>query len=217
MSGPSKKDLARTLLERHGRTFASEAGIRVERDTPAPLFQLLCLSLLLSARISSDKAVQTAKALRDAKLTTPRKMADATWQQRVDAITATYTRYDESTARMLGDTAELLLDRYGGDLRALHDEVGADVDALRERVQEFKGIGEVGADIFVREVQAAWTDLAPFADGRVLDTAQRLGLGSDAQALARLVPEGRFAALAAALIRVDLADDFGGVRAAAGA
>jgi hypothetical protein len=38
------------LLDRHGRTYAAEAGIRL-RDAPAPLFQLLCLSLLLSARI----------------------------------------------------------------------------------------------------------------------------------------------------------------------
>ncbi|MFE0877827.1 hypothetical protein ACFW4X_23735, partial [Streptomyces smyrnaeus] len=48
--------LVRELLKRHGRTYADEAGITL-RDTPQPLYQLLVLSLLLSARIRSDIAV----------------------------------------------------------------------------------------------------------------------------------------------------------------
>lgn len=50
-------------------------------------------------------------------------MAEATWRQRTDVLNrAGYARYDESTSRMLGDTAQLLLDRYRGDLRKLREE-----------------------------------------------------------------------------------------------
>ena len=72
------------LLERHGRTFSKELGVRLERGTPAPLFQLLVASLLYSARIGSSIGTAAAQALFDAGWTTPRKMAASTWAQRHD-------------------------------------------------------------------------------------------------------------------------------------
>jgi 2',3'-cyclic-nucleotide 2'-phosphodiesterase (5'-nucleotidase family) len=46
---------ARALLDRCGTTYAAEAGIRL-RNTPQPLYQLLVLTQLLSARIRADIA-----------------------------------------------------------------------------------------------------------------------------------------------------------------
>jgi hypothetical protein len=51
-------------------------------------------------------------------------------------------------------------------------------------LKEFKGLGDVGVDIFFREVQVAWQELRPFADRRTLDAAGRLGLPKDAGKLA---------------------------------
>src|ERR1044072_10059759 len=89
MSETDKKNkntgVVRSLLDRHGTTYAAEAGITL-RNTPGPLYQLLVLSHLLSARIKADIAVASARALFDAGMRDPRKMADATWQQRVDAL-----------------------------------------------------------------------------------------------------------------------------------
>ena len=51
----SHEDTVRVLLERHGTTYAQDAGIEL-RDTPAPLFQLLVLANLLSARIGAKVA-----------------------------------------------------------------------------------------------------------------------------------------------------------------
>lgn len=48
------------LMDRHGQTYSEQAGLRL-RDTPAPLFGLLVLSLLLSTRISGDIAVAAAR------------------------------------------------------------------------------------------------------------------------------------------------------------
>ena len=86
MAKPTQRERANTVLGRYGRTYAEEIGIRL-KDTPAPLFQMLCGSILLSARISAENAVEAGRALLDAKLNTPQKMAEATWQDRVDVLT----------------------------------------------------------------------------------------------------------------------------------
>lgn len=205
MAKPNKRELVRAVLNGYGRTYAEDAGIPL-KDTPALLFQLLNLSLLLSARISAENAVRAARALREAKLTTPQKMAATSWQDRVDVLTAHgYKRYDESTSTMLGETAELLLDKYDGDLRKLREEADRDVQSEHRLLQQFKGIGQVGADIFLREVQAIWEEAFPYADARVAKAAKKLGLPDEAQALARLVVRNDFPRFVAGLVRVDLA------------
>ncbi|MFF5970346.1 endonuclease [Streptomyces sp. NPDC012769] len=193
------------LLGTHGRTFADEAGITL-RDKPAPLYQLLVLTVLASVRISAGTATAAARELFSAGLRTPRAMADSAWRQRVDALgRAHYVRYDESTATALGEGAELVLDRFGGDLRGLREEAGGDRDALRSLLREVPRIGPVGADIFCREVQAVWPELRPFFDERSLATAEALGLPHTPAGLARHVPSEEVARLAAALVRAGLA------------
>lgn len=213
--GGDERALVAALLRRHGCTYAEEAGVRVQANTPSPLFELLNLSMLLSARIAAGNAVEAARALVKAKLTTPRKMAAASWQDRVDVITwHGYKRYDERTSRMLGDTAQMVLDDYRGDLRRLRDEAGQDVKEERRLLQRFKGIGEVGADIFLREVQAVWPEAYPYADPKVLEAAGRLGLPRNAKRLAALVPRARFPQLCAALIRTGLRHDYDAIKSA---
>lgn len=200
-----------SLLDRAGRTYAEEAGIRL-RDTPAPLYRLLVLAVLLSTRIRADIAVAAARELAAAGLGTPERMLAASWQDRVDALVrAHYRRYDESTATALGDGAQLLRSRYRGDLRRLRDEAGEDPDRIRDSLTAFPRLGPVGAAIFCREAQDLWPALRPALDGKALDGARRIGLPDDPAELARLAPGGALAPLAAALVRValdrDLADE----------
>lgn len=192
------------LLREHGRTYADEAGITL-RDKPAPLYQLLVLTVLCSIRIKADIATAAARELFAAGLRTPRAMADSGWQERVDALgRAHYVRYDESTATALGEGAELLLDRFHGDLRKLHEEAAGDTGKLRELLQEVPRIGPVGADIFCREVQDVWQELRPYFDERSCETAEGLGLPHTPGGLAKLVPPKDLARFAAALVRVSL-------------
>jgi endonuclease III len=191
------------LLERYGRTYAEEAGIRLA-DKPAPLYQLLVLTKLLSTRISADIAVAGAKELFAAGYRTPDAMLAASWQDRVDALgRGHYKRYDESTATRLGDGAELLRQRWGGDLRKLHEEGGDDAGRLAALLTEFPGIGPAGASIFLREVQGVWPGLMPYLDGKVLDGARAVGLPADPGAIAGLADDN-LVRLAAALVRVSL-------------
>jgi hypothetical protein len=216
MARPSRQAVAAALLDRHGRRFAEELGIDVAKGTPSALFRLLCASTLMSARIGSGIAMDAARNLAKQGWRTPQKLAASTWKQRVAALNdAGYTRYQERTATMLGDMAELLLDRYRGDLRRLREAAGRDPRRERSLLKEFKGMGDVGVDIFFREAQVGWEELFPFADRRALDAAGRLRLGKDPKALVTLVGEQRFAQLVAALVRVGLEDDYDAVRRAA--
>ena len=195
--GMSEKQTVQALLERHGSTYASDAGIRLA-DKPSPLWRLLVLSLLLSARISSDIAVAAARELSAAGCRTPARMADAGWQQRVDALgRGHYRRYDERTATMLGEVAERLLDGYRGDLRRLHDRA----EDVHKDLQQFKGIGPTGATIFCREVQGVWPDLAPYVDDIAAKGAERLGLPTSANRLAALVGRQDLPRLVAGCVR----------------
>jgi hypothetical protein len=170
----------------------------------------------MSARIGSQIAVEATRNLAKRGWRSPRKLAESTWEQRVKALNeAGYTRYQERTATMLGDLTDLLLERYGGDLRKLRDEAEHDPKRERKLLKEFKGLGDVGVDIFFREIQIAWDELFPFADRRALDAAGRLKLPKDAEKLMELVGRKEYPRLVAALVRVELADDYDAVRDAA--
>jgi hypothetical protein len=212
----AKQDVVRALLARHGRTFAEELRIDVAKGTPTELYRLLCASTLMSARIGSQISMQAARTLAGRGWRSPRKMAASTWEQRVTALNeAGYTRYQERTATMLGDLTDHLLDRWGGDLRKLREEAERDPKRERRLLKEFKGIGDVGVDIFFREAQVGWEELFPFADRRALDAAGRLKLGKDVKGLVRLAGEKEFPRLVAALVRVELDDDYAEIRKAA--
>nr|WP_053671594.1 endonuclease [Streptomyces sp. NRRL B-1140] len=191
----------RELIGAHGRTYAEEAGIGL-KDTPQPLYRLLVLSHLLSARIRGSIALATARALHEAGLRDPRRMARASWQERVDALgRGGYRRYDERTSTQLGDAAELLTERWGGDLRRLRREADGKVPELRRLLQEFPGIGPAGADIFLREAQGVWPEAAPYLDAKALQGAERLNLPGDPERLTELAGDTGPAVLAAALVR----------------
>ena len=58
----AKKESVDDLLSKHGTTYAAQAGIRLS-DKPAPLYQLLVLTTLLSVRIRTEIAVDAAREL----------------------------------------------------------------------------------------------------------------------------------------------------------
>jgi endonuclease III len=198
----SAEDLARQVLDRYGRTFAEEAGIDLD-DSPGPLFQLLVLAELLSARIGAGIAVAAAVELKKAGWTTAAAMRDAKRPAVIAVLgRAGYRRYDERTATQLHDMAELVLARYGGDLRRLAEEANGDVDDAARLVQEVKGIGPTGAAVLLREVQCVWPWVRPYLDDRARAGARRIGLPDDEERLAELVAPGDLARFAAGLVRI---------------
>src|SRR6266536_2400960 len=120
MAKPSRSAIERELVDRHGRTYAEELRVNLARGTPSALVKLLVAAILFSARIGAKQGVRAAGALFEQGWTTAGKLAGSTWEERVRVLDRSgYARYDERTATMLGQASELLLERYGGDLRAL--------------------------------------------------------------------------------------------------
>jgi len=200
------KNTVRVLLKHHGRTFAEDLGIDAEANQPSPLYCLLISAALFSTRINHVIALKSARILFARGWTTPERMADTTWEQRVRALDeGGYVRYDERTATMLGQTAQVLIDGYRGDLRRLREAAGANPVHERKLLDLFMGIGEVAVNIFFREVQLAWPELFPFADERTLASAKKLGLPAEARKLAALCHNRRdYVRLVSALVRVQL-------------
>lgn len=199
----SKNQIVNVLIKNHGKLFSKEIGISLQNETPSSLFQWLNASILFSARIGSAIAVEAAKSLNKCGWKTAQQMAKSTWNQRVEALhEAGYSRYQEKTATMLGDTANMLIDQYKWDIRKLRQAAKKRPDEERKLLKQCKGLGNSGVDIFFREMQVTWRELAPFADKRALGTAKKLKLGHQAKDLNKLTNERDFPKLVAALVWV---------------
>ena len=174
-----QQDIAQAALRRHGRTFAAELGVRLQRNTPSPLFRLLCLSLLTSAPVQANLAMRGAQALGEAGWTTPDKLRRSSWAERAAVLNrAGYARVDEKTATQLERLNDRLLSEYGGDLRRLRGE--ADRRARRVPLKQFHGIGDR------RRIPArftAWPEFHLFADKAALKAAEKLVLPTEVEHL----------------------------------
>ena len=200
------KRVVRSLLKHAGTTYAEEAAIRL-KDQPMPLFQLLTLCMLASKPIDATIAMRAARELFEAGLRTPQAVLKADRASMISAFgRAHYVRYDESSATRLVDIAAAVRDDYGGDLRRLAARSDHDVKATVSLLKQFNGIGDTGADIFLREVQDVWTWVRPYFDKRATTEAGRLGLPTDPDELGALAPRSN-SKLAAALVRVSLDKD----------
>jgi endonuclease III len=201
-----QQQVVRRLLKVAGTTYAAEAGVWIS-DKPMPLFQLLVLCMLASKPIDATIAMRAGHELFSEGLKTPKAVLDAERRTMIDAFgRAHYVRYDESSATRLTDMAQRVVDEYSGDLREIPRRGGQDVAAAQRMLKNFKGIGDTGADIFLREVQDVWTWVRPHFDKRATRTAKALGLPTDPEALGALAPRAN-ARLAAALVRASLDDD----------
>jgi hypothetical protein len=200
------KQLVRRVLAAGGITYADEAGIRI-KDKPMPLFQLLVLCMLASKPIDAAIAMRAARELFDAGLRTPKAVLAADRQSMISAFgRAHYVRYDESSATRLTEMAQRVSDEYFGDLREIAERGHHDAAQARRMLKEFKGIGDTGVDIYLREVQDVWTWVRPYFDDRATAAAKQLGLPADPAELGALAPRAN-ARLAAALVRASLDDD----------
>jgi len=201
----TQKATAKALIDHHGTLYSEEIDANISRDTPQELFDWLICALMLSARISAANAAEGARALREAGLHKIDAIREADRRELVRVLNENgYARYDESTADYLRAAADLVDEKYAGDLRALRD-AGGDREAILDLLQEMKGIGKVGAEIFAREAQLVWHALHPQVGGPAERAARDLGLPDDARGLAELVgSRERFVRLVAALTRAAL-------------
>jgi endonuclease III len=212
-----QRRLTRALLNRFGRGFAEECGVHVTSN-PASLLHLLCLSVLLARSDDYHRAASTTRAMRDRGWENATRLARADQQERTRVIRDQgWPRADE-LANALGGLADAVIEQYHGDLRRLRNKAGHDPTRERQELVRLPGVDDRVVDLFFRDVQVVWHEVAPFADRRALAAAHRLGLGESTADLATRAGSAdseRLAWLVGALNRVDLDDRYDEVRSAA--
>lgn len=149
------------LLERYGQKYSDILGIRVASGNEKELFKWLIASLLLGKRISETLAIRTYMQFKSEDLLSFSKMRKLSWDDLVKVLDdGGYVRYDFSTASTLQAILKMLAEKYNGKLNTIHETAKNPRD-LEARLQEFKGIGPVTANIFLREMRGTWRKADP--------------------------------------------------------
>lgn len=161
--------------------------LEINLQEPDGRFRWFLASILFGARISERIAAKTYMVLQRAGLDSPEKIMAAGWNELVSILDkGGYVRYDFSTATKLLEIVRDLLDRYGS-LEELRRQ-SADAKDLERRLREFKGIGPVTAQIFLRELRGPWK-ISPRISSRAREMAQCLDMdldGLEGEELARV-------------------------------
>jgi hypothetical protein len=165
------------LVKKFGGRFSRELGIELSMLKTGEVFKWLLASVLFGARILQAVAKRTFEEFEKAKVTSPRDIIKTGWDGVVEILDrGGYVRYDFKTATKLLDMSSSLLDHYGGDLNALH-LASADGKELETRIKSLsKGIGNVTANIFLRELRGLWQKADPLPQELVISAAKDLGI-----------------------------------------
>ena len=141
------------LLLANFSLYTEDLGI--DLTEPAGRFNWFLASILFGARISEKIAANTYKAFERYGIDSMEQIIAAGWDELVKILDeGGYVRYDFSTATKLLDISKTLKDKYGS-LENLYSQ-SSDTKDLVRRLQEFKGIGAVTAQIFLRELRGVW-------------------------------------------------------------
>jgi endonuclease III len=155
------------------QSFSDELDLDLTK--PEDRFKWFLASVLFAKRISAETAKETYLYFEQEELTSPDAILQAGWDRLVEVLdSGGYTRYDFSTATNLLGIAKTLKEKYGG-LERLHTESSSPSD-LENRLQEFKGVGPVGVNIFLRELRGIWEKAKPNPSPMAVVTAQKIGL-----------------------------------------
>ena len=180
------------LLKAFPKTFSEELGIDLTK--PSGRFKWFLAAILFGARISETIVKNTYREFEKAGVTSADKIIETGWDGLVKILDeGGYVRYDFKTASMLLDVMKKL--KKYGSLETLYENA-KDYKDLERRLQEFKGVGPVTVNIFLRELRPIWKKANPELSPIVKLAANNLGV--------KLKPEGtkRFVHLEAALLRL---------------
>lgn len=164
----------RDALNKYATPFSEELGIELHKRPG--IFKWFLAALLFGKRINETIAKNTYKTFEKRALTSPDAILEAGWDGLVQALDeGGYVRYDFSTADKLLDIAKMLEQKYDGDFNKLHD-VASGAEDLEGRLMEFNGVGEVTAQIFLRELRSIWSKADPNPSQLEVLAGKRLGL-----------------------------------------
>ena len=155
------------------QSYSEELGLDLSKAEDR--FKWFLAAVLFAKRISTETSKETYLYFEQEDLTNPDAILEAGWDRLVEVLdSGGYTRYDFSTATNLLVIMKTLKEEYG-DLERLHLE-SRDAADLESRLQEFRGVGPVGVNIFLRELRGIWLKAKPRPSPMAFTMAQKIGL-----------------------------------------
>jgi endonuclease III len=152
--------------------YSEDLGI--DLTNPSGRFKWFLASILFGARISEKIAMKTYKTFEKYGILSPDKIINAGWDELVRILDeGGYVRYDFSTATKLLNIMKELKEKYGS-LEGLYAQ-SRNTEELKSKLMEFKGIGEVTSQIFLRELRGVWKIDVPVSI-RAAEMAERMNI-----------------------------------------
>ncbi|MCK4404448.1 MAG: hypothetical protein KAW02_05090 [candidate division Zixibacteria bacterium] len=175
----TKSKLILKLVQNLGERFSTSLGIDLSGADSTEIFKWFLASILFGARISESIVVKTYRQFEKEGVLSCQKILDTGWDSLVKILDdGGYVRYDFKTATKLLEVMEALQKLYRGDLNQLHQEA-KDFFDLENRLKNLgKGIGQVTANIFLRELRETWEKADPYPAELVILATKNLGLCS---------------------------------------
>lgn len=170
------EELVKELLQTLGGRFSTSLGIDLASGDSGEIFKWFLASILFGARIGEKIAANTYRQFAREGVVTPQRILNTGWDGLVEILdSGGYVRYDFKTATRLLQVMERLQEKYGGDPNTLHQQAKGP-DDLEGRLTEFKGIGPLTANIFLRELRGVWEKAEPLPSNLAILAARNLGL-----------------------------------------
>ena len=172
-----ERKLINSLLMEFGPCYSKRLGIALKTKKDNEVFKWFLASILFGAPISENAAIKTYNCFKKYNLLTPKRILETGWQGLVNVLDeGSYTRYDFKTADKLLEVMENLMKNYNGSLNQLHRE-SLDSKDLEIKIMGLgKGIGEITANIFLRELRGIWEKANPKLSRFTIIAAKNLKL-----------------------------------------
>ena len=139
------------------KIYAKELGIDLSSKQEAEYFKWFLACLLFGKPIQQEVAKRTYFEFVNDGLTNPDAIIQAGWDKLVEILDkGHYVRFDYSTATKLLDVCRALKEKYG-TITNLLKQVQS-IDELSSHLQEFKGIGQKTAKIFLRDIRPVFLE-----------------------------------------------------------
>lgn len=190
-SGEPAVWLAQAVVAELGGRYSSELGIDVDAGA-AEVERWFLAATLFGTRISAGVAERTFGVLDGAGLHRVAQARHLPWDDLVALLDeGGYARYDFRTATRLQDLAEVIGERYDGQVAVIGRSFPG-YSQLRQALDVLPGWGPVTIQLFLRELRGVWHGAEPPLDQRAVAAAGHLGLPAlgagqfDLAALARL-------------------------------
>jgi len=173
------------FVEAYGRKYSEVLGIALRGGDDKEVFKWFLASVLFGAPITESAAIKTYKCFEKRSVLSAEKILKTGWEGLVEILDeGGYTRYDYKTADKLLEVANNLAKTYGGSLSRVHNVASGPRDLERRLKGLGKGIGDITASIFLRELRGVWEKADPYPTSLELLAGERLGIlqkGSSAE------------------------------------